>query len=593
MALNSAEEALAALSANRPCVIIAAPASLCNGPSRALFLRAAASARNAVVFTGAAGAPPGSLAAQLLPSRGGGGGARGAPPAAVTLETVTSVPLSGEELVAWRDEREAEARAEARAAAAARARAAEEAEAAATAAAVAAAAAAAAAEAAAAEAAAATAAARAPAAAAMEVDGAPPPPAAVAYSAPSDRASFAGAALFDDLAVVMAAVPGARGAKIVRQPVFGRDTTRDAHIGQSDYGFVVGASEWGGVGVAAGGDSVGVGVSGGGDAAAAAAGAAAASAAAAAAATTAAAAAAAIPTKRVRNVHSLRLSARIFLHPLEGAAEGEELLHLIEATAPAVLVVMPGGDGGPPPGGRAPLDAARAFAAAAVRFVSGGGPAREGGAVHVLGDAPPPPAGGASVPLAPPLDVSSNVVELSFRLIDVATHAASAGVLHPRVRPVAPSLARLGPTYAVAYVTLQLQPADELGEAAMADGAGGDEGGGTLVLAAPQPEWLPPPGGAGGGARALAAGGGHLPHLLRVGGPLRLPALRAALAEAGVESDIVEGVLVTRRDGVTVRRRAAPQGAAAAAAAGLDVEGPASRECSVVRGVLEQLHVMV
>ena len=98
-------------------------------------------------------------------------------------------------------------------------------------------------------------------------------------------------------------------------------------------------------------------------------------------------------------------------------------------------------------------------------------------------------------------------------------------------------------------------------------------------------------GGGGGGpgrlARLPAGGappGGHAPALIRPGA-LVLPDIRARLARAGLECDLVEGGLVTRAGGVILQR--------AKAGGGLELEGPACPEYYRVREALYEAYALV
>ncbi len=123
-------------------------------------------------------------------------------------------------------------------------------------------------------------------------------------------------------------------------------------------------------------------------------------------------------------------------------------------------------------------------------------------------------------------------------------------------------------------------------------------------------------GGAGGGGAAKGpSSDGHWSLLLRLGDPLRLREVKSLLAAAGVESQIVEGEVVTR-GGVIVRLKgssAAHSGGSAMKeegkgggeeeeeeenmdvprSGGFDMEGPATREYAKVRALLESQYTMV
>lgn len=117
--VQTVEPILETMRAGVPCVVLASSASLSCGHSRTLLKEWASTPNHTVIVTGRAGIGEETLAAQLLATPA---------PESVSLESSVTIPLTGAELKKWREGQDEEKRRTARAAAAARARAQEQAE---------------------------------------------------------------------------------------------------------------------------------------------------------------------------------------------------------------------------------------------------------------------------------------------------------------------------------------------------------------------------------------------------------------------------------------------------------------------------------
>lgn len=529
-ATASLDHVTASIAAGRPCIVVASFASLAFGLARTLFLQIAADSKNAVFFTSRATIPDDSVASQLLPT--GSAVASNS----FTFSTTTIVPLAGAELAAWKEARLEEKQRVVRAAAAARARARE------------------ADELAAATAAANVTAEAAPAAAVVEAADAPTDSA----TAMKVDATLASMYLDDDNDAILsiedvddalkgfmesAAVAGSlralawrSGGPTSRFPLFARDTKQDAHFAQTEYGLQVDPADFMDTEVpdarsspsSSGPASAAVGSS---------------------------APAHSHPhqveplaSKRVRNTLTMRVQCRIAMHALEGCAVGESLVHVLEATAPLRLVVLAGCASS----GAAAVDAARALAQAAIeaRLLP-----KE--SVMVLDSS----AQGEEI------DISSQVSELKLRVLN----AAVASTIGAFPLALAPPLLRVGDTHSVAYVKTRIL--------ALASSEGASEAP-ELFLASDVNDGNDDP-------MAVANAedeAGHLPLILRAGGPLRLPELRRQLRAVGIVAEVIDGALITR-GGIIVKRLGTSEEKSA-----LNVEGPPIPEFFQVKQIVAQAH---
>jgi hypothetical protein len=235
------------------------------------------------------------------------------------------------------------------------------------------------------------------------------------------------------------------------------------------------------------------------------------------------------------------------MHALEGCAVGESLVHVLEATAPLRLVVLAGCASS----GAAALDAARALAQAAIeaRLLP-----KE--SVMVLDGAQ-----------GEEIDISSQVSELKLRVLN----AAVASTIGAFPLALVPPLLRVGDTHSVAYVKTRIL--------ALASTEGASDAP-ELFLASDVNDATDDP-------MAVVNAedeAGHLPLILRAGGPLRLPELRRQLRAAGIVAEVIDGALITR-GGIIVKRLGPSEVESA-----LNVEGPPIPEFFQVKQIVAQAH---
>jgi hypothetical protein len=123
--------------------------------------------------------------------------------------------------------------------------------------------------------------------------------------------------------------------------------------------------------------------------------------------------------------------------------------------------------------------------------------------------------------------------------------------------------------------------------------AGGKEGGTALDIAFVRAQVEEGPG--GGAQLTLAAGAGtgagHIPILLRPGGPLRLADVRKRLLRSGIDVEAVGEAALVTKGGILLTR--AGGGGASGGGPVFDIEGPASAEYFLVRRVLYDLFTFV
>ncbi len=237
----------------------------------------------------------------------------------------------------------------------------------------------------------------------------------------------------------------------------------------------------------------------------------------------------AVPTKRMRHSVTLRISCAVWVIPLEGRVDGASLVHVLEEVAPGRVVLLRGAG-----------EAALAALTSALRKAGVG------------------PSGLTCPSTGVPIDVASGVSELSMPVRDALYSSLH---FHTSVLPPTAGGREGGTALDVAFVRAQVE-----------EGGGG--GGPTLTLA---------PG--------AVAGAGHLPILLRPGGPLRLADVRKRLLRAGMEVETVgEAALVTK--GGILLTRAGPSGGLGGGPV-FDIEGPACAEYFLVRRVLYDLFTFV
>ena len=527
-AAASLDHVAASIAAGWPCIILASFASLGLGLSRSIFMQLAADPKNAVIFTSRAAVPADSVAAQLVPI------GKAASPLSLTFTTTSTVPLVGAELAAWKEAREEERSRAARVVAVARARMREADE---LSAATAAATAAAAEAAAAAAAALATASVFTTEAVAMEVDAAAAAAASRNVYLEDDSEAIMSIEDIDDaLHGTVSSVGGAgslralawrAGGPTSRFPTFSRDAPRDALFANTDYGLQVDPAAF-------------MDLEGTGDGSPTAAlSSTAESAGQGPAALTPFAPQLSEPlaTKRVRSTLTMRVQCRVAMHALDGCTVGESLVHVLEAAMPLRLIVLAGCASPNTPAAEAASALARAVVDARVLSAN---------AVSIL-----------DASCNEPLDVSSHVSELKLRVL----HAAAASDLDKHTLALAPPLLRVGDTHSLAYVETQILAVARSTE------EGSEMSSSELFLAAAEGDE------------------GHLPLIIRAGGPLRLSNLRQRLRKAGIIAEVIEGALITR-GGVIVRRFAGAGGA-------LNVEGPPVPELFRVREIVAEEHVFV
>lgn len=279
-----------------------------------------------------------------------------------------------------------------------------------------------------------------------------------------------------------------------------------------------------------------------------------------------------LPTKRVKATATVRINCKVHYFPLEGRSDAMSVLNVLEETEPLKLVFI-----------HSSLDAAAAMAGMAQRFCR-----------HVY-----MPTQGELV------DLSSNTAQVSMRI---------SGLFYQSI-----GLQKLG-AHDVAFVNAEMAPVRDLSVAATAatltitdqvsmelEGAGSstlgtiNEAGMAegLVLAHPGTSGAAPSFSSASGSMADddeaadPAEAGHAAVLLRPG-PVRAGEIRRRLKAAGVESQILDGVVVTS-GGMLVRRLDAgpAAGGGRGAGFGLEIEGPASSEYFAVRRALYDLYTLV